>query len=163
MLESDDQLLTRSQSRKYARSDIRYWQEAVFQRVRHRKGQKQRAKLFSVQLQARGRREEFNLGVGNKAQAAAKAREIYEHLKVNGWTATLAKFKPENGQQQVQGVQTVGDFVGAIEATTPANRTVTEYIRRFRKIVADIFELDSERPPAMDYNDNDLARALPRA
>ena len=148
MFESDDQLLTkRSQAPKHARSDIRYWQEAVFQRVRKRKGQKQRGKLFSVQLQFGGRREEFNLGTANKAQAASRAREIFEQLKVNGWAATLSKFKPQSagtGPAQI-GVRTVGEFVHAIEATTPsANRTITEYIRRFRKIVADIFELDGD-------------------
>jgi hypothetical protein len=143
MLRSDDQLLTkRAQASKHARSDIRYWQEVVFQRLRKRKGHKQRAKFFSVQLQSGSRREEFNLGTANKAAAASRAREIYEHLRVNGWAETLSKFKPQNTQRAQIGVRTIGEFIHAIEATTPsANRTITEYIRRFRKIVADIFEL----------------------
>jgi hypothetical protein len=77
-------LLTTPQ--RFAESDIRYWQAAVFQRG----GTRQASKHFSVQLMAGGRREEFNLGVSNKSVAAHKAREIYEYLKVNGWDATLA-------------------------------------------------------------------------
>ena len=70
-----------SQGPRFARSDIRYWQEAVFQRVRRRKGKEEKSKHFSVQLQFAGRRAEFNLGTANRVVAAGKARDIYEHLK----------------------------------------------------------------------------------
>jgi hypothetical protein len=75
---------------RFAKSDIRYWQAAVFQRVRTRGGSRQASKHFSVQLMAGGRREEFDLGVSNKSVVAHKAREIYEYLKVNGRDATMA-------------------------------------------------------------------------
>ena len=77
----------------YLINRFRYWENAVFQRVRSRKGKKDRSKHFSVQIQFAGRRAEFGLGTANKAVAARKAREIHEHIKVNGWTVTLAKFK----------------------------------------------------------------------
>jgi integrase len=142
MLENDDLLLTGE--RRYAKSDIRHWQACVFQRVRNRNGRKEKAASYSVQLQFGGRREEFNLSTANKAMAASKAREIHQHLEVNGWDATLAKYKPGNkrevSQQQI-GIRTVGEFIRAIQATTPASRTIAAYCQRFRKIVADVFEL----------------------
>src|SRR5260221_321458 len=144
MIKIADQLLTTPQ--RFAKSDIRYWQAAVFQRVRKRAGARQASKHFSVQLMAGGRREEFNLGVSNKSVAAHKAREIYEFLKVNGWDATLATYKAIEVQaHQQRGVRTVGEFIRAIEETTPArNRTTTEYIRRFRQIVAEIFAIETD-------------------
>src|SRR5258708_12306107 len=83
-----DQLLTGS--KRAAKSDIRYWQAAVFQRVRNRPGNRQASKHFSVQLMAGGRREEFNLGVSNKAVPPPKPRAIYAHLTAHGAHPPLA-------------------------------------------------------------------------
>ncbi len=137
-----DQLLTGS--KRAAKSDIRYWQAAVFQRVRNRQGNRQASKHFSVQLMAGGRREEFNLGTSNKAVAAHKARAIYEHLRVQGWDATLALYKANQIREELTGVRSIGEFVGAIEETTARNRTTTEYIRRFRQIVGEIFGIEAD-------------------
>ena len=144
MLKSADHLLT---SHKPARSDIRYWQGVVFQRVRKRSsGLQERAKHYSVQLRLGGRREEFNLSTANRAVAAQKARTIYEYLKANGWEPTLRKFKSQSPPPaQAGAVRTVGDFIAAIQSTTEANRTTAQYILRFRKIVADILKLDGEK------------------
>jgi integrase len=119
----------------------------VFQRVRKRDGRRERAKHFSVQLRVGGRREEFNLGTANRAVGAQKARAIYEHLKVNGWEQTLQKFKTQTTPpSQGNTIRTVGEFIAAIQSTTTgANRTTAQYVLRFRKIVADILELDGER------------------
>ncbi len=57
---------------RFARSDIRYWENAVFQRVRNRQGKKDRSQHFSVQLQLAGRRAEFGLATANRAVAARK-------------------------------------------------------------------------------------------
>jgi hypothetical protein len=130
MPKSDDQMLTKSShGTRFTRSDIRYWENAVFQRVRDRKGKKNKSKHFSVQLQLAGRRAEFSLGTANKAVAARKAREIYEHLKVTGWAPTLAKFKPGQEPRNNGAVRTVGEFLAAIEETTSSRgRTLSEYI-----------------------------------
>jgi hypothetical protein len=148
---SDDQMLTKSsRPPRYARSDIRYWENAVFQRVRDRKDKKDRSKHFSVQLQLAGTRAEFALGTANRAVAARKAREIYEHLKVTGWAATLAKFKPGPESKKNGAIQTVGEFVAAIENTASSQRrTLSEYIRCFRRIVAGAFGIDD--PKKYDY------------
>jgi hypothetical protein len=151
MQKSDDQMLTKSsRASRFARSDIRYWENAVFQRVRDRKGKKDRSKHFSVQLQRAGRRAEFSLRTANKAVAARKAREIYEHLKATGWTATLAKFKAGPEPRNNGAIETVGEFLAAIEETTSSRgRTLSEYIRSFRRIVAGAFDIDD--PKKYDY------------
>jgi integrase len=143
MIKFADQLLTTPP--RFPKSDIRYWQGRVFQRVRNRGGTRQAAKHFSVQLTAGGRREEFNLGSSNKSVAAHKAREIYEHLRVNGWDATLTMYKraPVQGPA-TRGVRTVGDFIRAIEETSSRSRAMTEYVRRFRQIVAEIFRIETD-------------------
>ncbi|MGA8655866.1 MAG: tyrosine-type recombinase/integrase [Chthoniobacterales bacterium] len=148
---SDDQMLTKSsRGPRFARSDIRYWQRAVFQRVRYRKAREDKSKHFSVQLQFAGRRAEFNLGTANRVVAAGKARDIYEHLKVNGWAATLANFKLGPEPKNDGAIQTVGEFIGAIQATTASRgRTLSEYIRSFRRIVAGAFGIDD--PKKYDY------------
>ena len=137
-----DHLLT---TKKPPRSDIRYWQGAVFQRVRKRKGLKEQSKHFSYAPWHDGVRKEFNLLTANRAVAARKAREIFEYLKVNGWEQTLRKFKSPSAQITPGEIRTVGEFISAAQATAAANRTTAEYIRRFRKIVADISGLDGER------------------
>jgi integrase len=148
---SDDQMLTKSsRSPRFARSDIRYWENAVFQRVRDRNGKKDRSQHFSVQLQLAGRRAEFGLGTANRAVAARKAREIYEHLKVTGWAATLVKFKPGPESNKNGAIQTLGEFVAAIEKTASSQaRTLSEYIRCLRRIVAGAFGIDD--PKKYDY------------
>src|ERR1700675_1915334 len=129
-----------SQVPKFARSDIRYWESAVFQRVRYRKNKKDRSMYSSVQIQSASRRSEFNLGTANKAVAARKAREIHEHLKVTGWAVTLAKFKSRPEPKDNSAVQTVGELIAAIEGTNASRgRTLTEYVRSFRRIVASAF------------------------
>jgi hypothetical protein len=112
---SDDHMLTKSgKGSRFARSDIRYWQKAVFRRVRSRNGNEDKSKHFSVQLQSEGRRAEFNLGTANNAVAAVKAREVYEHLKVTSWDATIAKFKGGSEPKKNGAVRTVGELVAAI-------------------------------------------------
>ena len=132
-----------SQGPRFARSDIRYWQKVVFQRVRRRKGKEDKSKHFSVQLQFASRREEFNLRTANRAAAAGRACEIFDHLKVNGWAATLTKFKLGPEPKATGSVETVGDLNEAIQATTSGRgRTLSEYIRSFRRIVAGAFGID---------------------
>ena len=144
-------MLTKSsRPSRFARSDVRYWENAVFQRVRDRKGKKDRSEHFSVQLQLAGRRAEFGLGTANRAVAARKAGGIYEHLKVTGWATTLAKFKPGPESNKNGAIQTVGEFVAAIEKTASSHgRTLSEYIRSFRRIVAGAFGIDD--PKKYDY------------
>ena len=121
---SGDQMVTKAlQGRRFARSDIRYWQKLVFQRVRRRRGKEDKSKHFSVRLQFAGRREEFNLRTANRAAAVGRAREIYDYLKVNGCAARFTKFKLRPAPKATGSVETVGDLIEAIQAL--AGETIT--------------------------------------
>jgi hypothetical protein len=97
---SSEQCVDHPQQR-FPKSDIRYWQARVFQRVYQHKGSRRVCRDFSVDLLANGRRGGFNLGTSNKMAAAHRAREIYQRLKANRWTATLAAYKTNQGDQRV--------------------------------------------------------------
>ena len=83
----------------YGKTDIRYWQAAVFRQSYTRSGLAHRASEWAIKIQHVGRRETFPLGTANRAAAAAKAKNIYLSLHASGWETTLAKFKPKASAQ----------------------------------------------------------------
>ena len=83
----------------YGKTDIRYWQTAVFRQSYTRNGLAHRASEWAIKIQHVGRRETFPLGTANRAAAAAKAKNIYLSLHASGWETTLAKFKPKASAQ----------------------------------------------------------------
>jgi integrase len=129
-----------------ARSHIRYWESAIFQRSRVRRGGRLvTGRDWRIQLQHQGRREEFNLRSANKSTAARLAREIGQYLSVNGWEAAISKYKP--GKRQAPGaalrgrelISSVGQLIRAIHATQPLDRSLFQYTRALRQIVAESF------------------------
>jgi hypothetical protein len=77
----------------FSKSDIRYWQRAVFCQSYTRNGKSFLTKAWAMKVAHEGRRETFPLGTLNKAVAAATARDIYLFLAANGWEAALARYK----------------------------------------------------------------------
>jgi hypothetical protein len=147
---------------RFPKSDIRHWYKSVFRRrYRHNKDPRY-VGHYSVQLSFRHRREEFALLTASKSVAAARAKEIFEFLRGNGWEATIAKFKSTQKSEDPSTVRTVGDFIEAIQATTTATRarTLPEYIRTFRRIVASAFGIDDAGK--YDHRKNGRARWLER-
>jgi integrase len=148
---------------RFPKSDIRHWLEAVFCRPYKYKNRIRHVGHYSVKMMFQGRREEFPLGTANKAAAAAEAKKIYQFLVASGWEATLAKFKPAPKLARCDGViNTVGEFIEAVQATTssPRARTLAEYIRSFRRIVAGAFAIDE--PRKTDYRRGGRSRWLER-
>jgi integrase len=97
---------------------------------------------WAAKIQHLGRRETFSLGTPNKAAAANKAKEIYLSLQGAGWESTLAKYKPKTVVAN-EPVVTVGEFIEQVKATVGGKpKTVEDYCRAFRTIVADIFDID---------------------
>jgi hypothetical protein len=131
----------------FPKTDVRYWQGTIFQRTYRKAGRKSQVQHYSARVQHKGRREFFALeqqGL-NRASAAEGAREIYLFLLANGWEATLAKYKPSPFKAG-KPVFTVGDLVREVKATsTGKGRTLEDYIRSFRRITADIFEIEGGR------------------
>lgn len=136
----------------YAKTDSRYWANALFHQSYRYQGKIQQVKDWYVRIQHSKRRETFDLGTANKQEAAATARDVYFSLKNLGWDETLRKFKtptptklPLSEESQNEPIiQTVGDYMEAAEkinSTTP--RTFADYCRSFRRIVADIEKIKS--------------------
>ena len=130
---------------RFPKTDLRYWQAAIFQPTYTKHGQTHQVNDWSVKIQHRGRREAFALGTPNKAAAASRAKEIFLSLQAAGWDGTLPKFKPglvaivDSAQEAV----TVGEFIAEVKATSSVReRTFEEYAKAFRKIVADIHGID---------------------
>lgn len=125
---------------RFGKSDVRYWQEAIFKPTYTRGGQGFSVDSWAARIQWRGRRELFNLRTPNKSAAAAKARDIYALLVGAGWDAALAKFKPE---MQRQAVATVGDLLTELrEHWSGDPKTFGDYTRCFRTILSQIFGID---------------------
>jgi hypothetical protein len=76
----------------FSKTDIRFWQGAVFRQPYTVDGQGCLTKEWYARIQFRGKRQFFSLGTPNKAAAAAKARDIYLALVASGWEGTLAQF-----------------------------------------------------------------------
>jgi integrase len=115
----------------------RIWERKVF---RNRD-----AELYYVRLAFQGRREVFPTNCAIKNQAAQVAREIYMELRTLGWEATLAKRKAFT-PPQADGPITVGEFLEAVGSVfIGQKRTIADYGTAFRRIVADIFEIQRGR------------------
>jgi integrase len=132
----------RQAPRGYGKTDVRYWREAVFQPSYTRNGVRCKLDQYAVKLQFAGRRETFPLGTANRENAAQKAREIHFYLQSNGWDETLLKFKPRS-RWSSSAATTVGEFCEQVRSVWSGKaKTLGDYIRAFRTIVSDIFEID---------------------
>ncbi len=126
----------------HGKTDIRYWQAAVFRQRYSQNGVAQQASEWAIKIQHLGQRQTFPLETANKATAAAKAKNIYLGLRANGWEATLAKFKPKANANSKKAA-TIGEFLEqAVAAAAGRSKTIEGYCRAFRTIVANIFSID---------------------
>ena len=108
-------------------------------------GAKRNVGHWAVKVQYGGRRETIPLGTANKTAAANKAKEFYLCLQSSGWDEALLKFKPKSRWSN-SSITTVGEFLRAVEAVWSGNpKTINDYVRAFRKIVADFFQIDGGR------------------
>src|SRR5260221_2732862 len=77
----------------FPKTDIRFWQNAVFRQPYTVDGQRRLTKEWYARLQYGGKRQFFSLGTPNKAAAAAKTRDIYLALIGSGWGSTFGAYK----------------------------------------------------------------------
>jgi integrase len=132
----------KSSSRNHGKTDVRYWREAVFQPSYTRNGSRRKLDQYAVKLQSVGRRETFPLGTANREIAARKAKEIYFYLRSHGWDETLLKFKPKS-RWSSSAAATVGEFVTQVQSVWSGKaKTIGDYVRAFRTIVSDVFNID---------------------
>lgn len=138
---------------RFAKTDVRYWQQAVFRPTYTRSGQTRETAAWAVKIQHRGRRETFALGTPNRAAAAARAKQVYQHLVGAGWGSTLAKWKPAMQRAVVlEQSATVGEFVTAVKAaSTVRPKTLEGYAKAFRMIVAQVAGIKADKS-RFDYH-----------
>ena len=124
---------------------MRYWLNTVFQPEYTWKGESRRVTEWAARMQHLGRRELMPLGTANKTAAAKRAKEIYLFLQSNGWEPTLKEFKPDQLKNN-QTACTVGEFLAEVKAKAGGRaKTVADYCRSFRTIVAGICGIDGGR------------------
>jgi len=145
----------------FPKSDIRFWQTTVFRQPYIVDGQRRLTKEWYARVQFQGKRQFFPLGTPNKAAAAAKVRDIYLFLTVNGWALTLAKHKPKSRSAPASVATTisVGSFLDAVFAISTNRSTIEGYATAFRKIVADLFGFASD-PAKYDHHSGGRAEWL---
>jgi integrase len=70
-------------------------------------------------------------------------------LRTLGWAATLKKRKPE---AETKSVANVGDFIEAVRSQfVGQSRTVEDYCRHFRRLVADVMGIERPQKDKYDY------------
>lgn len=125
----DSAAKTKKAEQKFAKTDVRYWRDKVFQRTND---------VFHVRIRSGGNQHRWPLKTANRDQAAAKARDIYLSLVANGYQATEQKFKPwEQDRVRDKNTLTVGEFITEIRAVAPVRPTTfTTYERKLRFLVS---------------------------
>jgi hypothetical protein len=142
---------------KFGKTDSRYWQDRVFLPEYTRDGERRASRHYAVRIHFRGERESFSLYTGNKAAAAAKARDIYTALVTEGWAATRERFKRAEPRVH-NGVITVADLFQRIRETHSGRPgTLEEYFSAFRLIVAESFGIDGAKEK-YDYQSGSCAK-----
>src|SRR5438445_2798602 len=67
----------RGSNGRFPRTDVRYWEQVIFQPTYTRGGEVRKVGQWAAKIQHLGRRETFPLINANKTNAAARAKEIY--------------------------------------------------------------------------------------
>ncbi len=146
---------------RFPKTDIRFWQSVVFRRPYIVDGERRLTKEWYARVQFHGKRAFFPLGTSNKAAAAAKARDIFLFLTVNGWPLTFARYKARS--QSVPAADTsettIGSFLDAVFSVCTNRSTIEGYATAFRKIAADLFGLSAD-PAKFDYQSGGRAKWL---
>src|SRR5258707_335542 len=126
------------EEKSHSKTDVRYWKDRLFKRSNDD---------WHVQVAFAGRQEKFPLATPNKDTAAAKARDIYLSLRGGGWDATITKYKPWTVQEtQRSASPTVGQFIEAARGVATARpATLETYIRKFRRLVAGVTGITSDK------------------
>jgi len=153
------QVVSKQSNGRHPKTDVRYWEQRIFQPTYARDGQIKSVRHWAAKIQHAGRRETFSLVGANKANAASLAKEIYLSLRSAGWDATLGKFKPKAA---LPAVSTVGDFLDEVKGKASARpKTIESYCRAFRTIAADICGIDGGKTK-FDYRNGGRAAWLAR-
>lgn len=124
---------------KYPKTDSRYWRTKVYKPVIVEDGKRRQVNHYTARMSWIGKRQSFPLGSGNLDAASTKAVTIYKCLQTQGWEKTLKIYSPTHAKPERETVLTVGLFLEEVaKVATIRPRTLADYMRTFRRIVADL-------------------------
>jgi integrase len=127
-----------------AADHIKRWERRLYVPKSGRDGELIAVRRLAVRIQHLGRREEFRFDTTNRQAAATQALDVFRFLKANGWTATLAKYKPEVEAPKLD--TTIGDYLAAVRNTNRLIlRTFTNYQNALRTIAAEVFDVKLDK------------------
>lgn len=123
------------------KADARYWLQ---------KGKllsDPRSRFLCCKIQVNKRRESFPLRTSNRANAAAKAAQIFGDIVALGWSEALQKHKPD--ESKPFGIATIGQYMTELHATVTFRKsTGRAYEQALRTISASIAGIGDQ--PALD-------------
>lgn len=123
---------TESGQTKIGKTHVDYWYAKV--KKRHfvgRDGKKHEVPDWQVRMKYGGREIRFNLKTANRAEAAAKAKEIYVYWVANGAEATLEHFKEQTEKHDDTTIEEFADVYReqlSLVEYPPLRRTAERYI-----------------------------------
>lgn len=122
-----------------------YWSSRIEKRSYDRTdGTTEIINEWQVRICHKGRREWFQLGSNNKVSASKRAAEIYQSLKLNGWTETIIKYKGVKEEKIIS--PTLAEFFEAVHsAVNFEEKTFALYCRCLRTIVSQIRDIPYPR------------------
>lgn len=116
---------------RFAKTDCRHWK----QKVRKAPGKH----FYGVQIQSCGERRFLSLGTANKDEAASRAVKLFLDVKSKGWPAVLEEQRPAPKKK----IATIGAYLAEAEIVAEIEpRTLNEYRKSLRRMVAEIMEID---------------------
>lgn len=133
---------------KLSKTHSDFWTPRLKKRKYEHNGKTCAVPDWSVRICYRGRREWFNTRTPNKAVASGTASQIYLSLVAHGWEKTLAQFKPD--MVISTDAPTVGAFLARVRTkiginTRVAPQTFEIYQKKFRCLVADVFNIEGSK------------------
>ena len=124
---------TGPQKARAAKTSVDYWRERV--RPRTLKDGTETPELY-LRLKEGGRDAWFALATANRAEAARKARDLWQKVQVQGLDAVLAELRPDARPARVC---TVADYLAAAKAvSTVRATTLAEYEASLRRVIAGV-------------------------
>jgi integrase len=142
---------------KAGKTQAAYWKSRLRKRTFSRGRDTIEIPDWQIRLKHAGGDGWFNLHTQDADAAAKQARDIYVFLLANGWEATNAKFKPK--PKEFPDSPTLGEFFVAVKKNVRmTDRTFAAYCRKFRTIVADMFDIKASEKEKFSHKGSGIWR-----
>ena len=123
-----------SKADRAAKSSVEYWKTVITPRVIRGTPTPE----LYVRLREGGRDAWVCLNTANRANAAAKARDLWLNVKAKGLESALAEFRPKAAPRAARSA-TVGELIAAAKTfSTVRGSTFTQYEISLRRLVAGV-------------------------